>query len=271
MTLGDFWDEHWPHRLMIRHGTSPEVDWDRNLEGLLDLEKVLRLPNASFGVHSGSRGSDYGFARNLDATDVRRAWEAGAGIRLTPFDAYSKWTRKLCVEIAEHLGLSLSSVRSSAFYSGPGVGQPRHFDGREVFNIQLAGHRTWTIEPNVDVVHPDLSLMQGTAPANEAVVRQIARNGFSENFTDQARSVEMRPGSVIFLPRGYWHETRSNGYSVSLSLGISGRREMDLLLERLTAGARLSERLRAPVGHNGNVSVRDLKAELMQILGDLDE
>lgn len=93
-----------------------------------------------------------------------------------------------------------------AFFHAPGACVPRHCDDVAVVAIQLSGSRAWQLEPNR---RPPAGLYD---PVPVTAERDV--------FGPRVRTLTMRPGSVLYLPRGWWHATRSRRESFALSLSI---------------------------------------------------
>src|SRR5690606_36377756 len=108
------------------------------LEDMVEVEDVLRVRRRHVQVQFGDEGHEFEFSRLVDGPSARSAWERGAALRLTPFEEYSPAAAALKREIAETFSISPRAIRVNAFYMRDGRGLPRHFDGREVFNVQLA-------------------------------------------------------------------------------------------------------------------------------------
>ncbi len=66
--------------------------------------------------------------------------------------------------------------------------------------------------------------------------------------TNQDRYVEtMTPGSVMFLPRGLWHETSSREMTISVSIAIRTPTRLDMLLARIRSKLQLDPEWRTPI------------------------
>jgi ribosomal protein L16 Arg81 hydroxylase len=104
-----------------------------------------------------------------------------------------------------------------ACFHNPGARIPRHCDDVDVITLQVFGTREWRIERNTD---PPVGLKDAVR------VSCSRRSGWDAAFTRESFALAMVPGSALYLPRGWWHETRSRSasFSVILSLRRSPRR-----------------------------------------------
>jgi 50S ribosomal protein L16 3-hydroxylase len=246
--LDAFRREHWPDRSLVLHGPAERFAANGLLETMVAVEDVFAVRKRHVQTQFGDDGHEFEFSKLVDGASARSAWEQGAALRLTPFEEYSSAAAELKRDIAEVFAIPPAAIRVNAFYMRDGRGLPRHFDGREVFNVQLAGTRTWTIEANDAVDYPDVPMLPGCPQRGDELLAPIWKERPSEAFGPKAETFEMRPGSVVFLPRGTWHRTTSRGTSVSLSIGCQTPTRYNLLLRALGAEARRDPALRAPVG-----------------------
>jgi hypothetical protein len=106
---------------------------------------------------------------------------------------------------------------ASALFSAPGNGVTCHFDSEEVFSIQLSGEKRWRIA-KADVDHPWPVQFNPRDALLDDELYTMAGKGFPEPDLAEWQTVDMKPGSVLFLPRGTWHETEAGEESLSLSI-----------------------------------------------------
>jgi ribosomal protein L16 Arg81 hydroxylase len=125
-------------------------------------------------------------------------------------------------------------MHCNAYLSPSGNGFSRHFDAHEVFIIQMCGHKIWRVAPNREVSFPRSNYVAGdplpSLPEFDVAAGPFGRCDLPEG---DVMEVEMAPGSVLFLPRGYWHETLAHEDSVSLTLGIFTPSWLDIVLSTL--------------------------------------
>jgi ribosomal protein L16 Arg81 hydroxylase len=109
-----------------------------------------------------------------------------------------------------------------------------HFDDHEVIVVQLAGRKTWRIAKNNTLTNP-------TSNSGPSLVEEVARYASKSSVKRMpaGSTVEMAPGSALFLPRGYWHTTDAREPSISLTFGFRTPCWAELLRDFL--GQRLVE------------------------------
>jgi len=119
--------------------------------------------------------------------------------------------------LAESLGQRQSAVRVSVFVSPGGGATECHFDSNENFTIQLRGHKRWKMAPNSTVENPtDRFTITGDMQASMALYwkKEMPINLELNEIAD------MTPGSMLYVPRGYWHTVEALEPSLSLNFCI---------------------------------------------------
>ena len=131
-------------------------------------------------------------------------------------------------------------VQINAYVTPPqNKGFSAHFDVHDVFVLQVAGEKRWTIHPPV---HDAPLRDQEWTRYRSAVERQAA--------TEPAIDTVLRPGDALYLPRGWLHSAEALGdVSVHLTVGVHSVTRY-ALVEALAALAAEEPELRAslPLG-----------------------
>jgi lysine-specific demethylase/histidyl-hydroxylase NO66 len=197
-------------------------------------------------------GGGVGAGITDQVSDVRltRLFAEGASIVLQALHR----THPPVIDFAQALGAELGHpVQVNAYLTPPqSQGFSAHYDVHDVFVLQVSGTKRWRIHPPV---HP-APLRDQPWTDHRAAVEAAARE-------DPLIDAELRPGDVLYLPRGFLHAATALGETTAhLTVGVHvwTRRH---LLEQLLAAAQDDEELRAslPLG----IDVTDpaeLRAEL---------
>jgi lysine-specific demethylase/histidyl-hydroxylase NO66 len=113
-----------------------------------------------------------------------------------------------CQQLAADLG---HPVQANAYVTPPqNQGFDDHYDVHDVFVLQVAGHKLWSIHAPV---HPSPLRAQPWTDRRDAV----------RHAAEQAPVIEtvLEPGDALYLPRGYLHAaTALGGVTVHLTLGV---------------------------------------------------
>jgi len=144
--------------------------------------------------------------------------------RIREFRAYER-------EIADALGVPRVGAQCALFCNRPDAVTRAHFDIADIVIIQLRGRKIWRVAPNafapmplerwatLDRVWPRLRLYAPDLPP--------------QRMPGDAVTYDLEPGSVLHVPRGYWHETSSDQDSLSLHIEVSAPSRLDFMMAAL--------------------------------------
>jgi hypothetical protein len=124
--------------------------------------------------------------------------------------------------LANAAGLPPGHAAVEAFLSPPGTGAPMHFDADYGFNVQIFGEKTWAVQRNRNIRFPIQGCSAVKGPV-ETSLRYADDLDYPTRLGDDAERIDARPGTVVYLPRGTWHQTRVVGDAPSLAVVFSFR------------------------------------------------
>ena len=172
--------------------------------------------------------------------------------------------------LADFLGAPRRKVLASLFFTPAGGGAVPHFDKNENFTIQLTGAKRWQIGEIPMVAYAPDSYTLGSTTITPALAPLLA-----EARRPPERTVDVAPGTLLYVPRGTVHHTGAGEPSWSLNLSYSPATWLDLLQVGLRQRLAASPRWRGIVtGVAGDAAARDanrlpeLLAELRALLDD---
>jgi ribosomal protein L16 Arg81 hydroxylase len=154
----------------------------------------------------------------------------------------------------------------------------RHFDHDINFQILLEGEKVWRFEENRHIVNPLRSYHPGRLPDLFSEEAYAGDTSFSTEF-DSARETRLtaRPGSVVFFPRGYWHEVQSLTDTWSINFIVRGLPWSDAIGSALAARLKRMPQFReyhrfsTDSGHiESSSSFAQLQAEAIKALGEMN-
>jgi 50S ribosomal protein L16 3-hydroxylase len=131
--------------------------------------------------------------------------------------------RNALTSIARALSLPAQAMtlHANAYVSAAGNGLMQHFDGHEVIVLQLYGRKIWRFARNSRAIHPIVNYVAGDPVPDSPEFRGCVQPfGVGELQSQKVVELEMSPGTILFLPRGYWHETTALDDCVSVTLGV---------------------------------------------------
>ncbi|WP_394845376.1 cupin domain-containing protein [Pendulispora brunnea] len=138
----------------------------------------------------------------------------------------------LAADIARVLGFPATSIQCSLFCNRRGAKTLTHFDSVDTLAIQVTGSKTWHLAPNTHVQLPTDTWAHPQVSTHE--LRLYAHRQFPPEMpTENVESHRLEPGAMLYVPRGYWHETESSEESVSLHIHILPSTWADVVLKTL--------------------------------------
>jgi len=138
---------------------------------------------------------------------------------------------RFCRRAGSQLGLTEQSV-FNCYVSPDGHGFPLHCDNHSVVILQISGAKRWHYGPQPVAASLETSIF-GTAEDlqahNQANPQQPLRSPDNEALTEQV----LRPGDLLFLPRGSWHAASAIEGSVALTWSLYPTPFLSLLTRAL--------------------------------------
>lgn len=185
----------------------------------------------------------FGNLQALARSEARRRYQDGESIYIIGLDRTVKPLRELCDGLAVDLSLNPGHIMVQAWAAGCATSVGMHYDLDFNFNLQVVGRKHWTTAPNDLVANPISS--HHTQLGDSHVTDQGRLLPSEMPVTAKAWLAE--PGDVIYLPRGVWHATRTEGATFAMAFVIQPPTWADLvsraLRDRLHADARWRERV----------------------------
>lgn len=184
-----------------------------------------------------------------------------------------------CRELADLLALPkhVERPRCNAFSSPKSSGYRFHFHYEGALLVQLAGEKRGRLAPvsaRFPVVQTDRNERFETGFAVEprpmAAYAQFAEAGFPAPPDEhEAQEFELSPGSVLYIPPGYWHSTCSlSRHSFAVSMFVATPRLYEGYLRALELALLTESAWREPVAprdarsHDGLASMRERLARV---------
>jgi hypothetical protein len=224
-----FLREYWPDRSFAAHGPLSRLPAAFRAPALSDAQTLTRQHQGRFtfgNAHAGSR------TVNMDNTRPDLLLRMGLSLYLTEVLRVVPALGNVMKQLEAELGAPPGSARVGGFVAAAGNGVTCHFDSEEVFSVQLSGEKRWSIA-KAEVDYPwTAQFNPGDAPQDDELYT-FAAAGFPRPEAADWRTVDVKPGSVLFLPRGTWHRTEAGGESLSLSIMVRTPPAAETVLEAL--------------------------------------
>jgi hypothetical protein len=154
-----------------------------------------------------------GFAKRMAPREAIHFYQRGDNLSCPDLESTVPEVRAILAELAADLREPPQYFHCGVFAASGGRGVTMHYDTGMNFNVQLRGEKVWRLAPNHHVAHPIASCdnQDDHAPP-------FARRPFPSAMPGDAMTFRVKPGSVVFVPRGYWHETDTFGESLALTM-----------------------------------------------------
>jgi ribosomal protein L16 Arg81 hydroxylase len=225
----EFLASYWERRhLLLQRGRPGHYS---ALLTAADLEAIISCSDARYPAIRLAKGGNYyppeAYTRTIrhgdqsfvgvpEVAKIAAEYSQGATIALPAL--HRTWPA--LGELCDRLQARFDHPAHANVYLTPGntAGFTPHYDTHEVFVLQIAGCKRWSIyPPGVELPHRSQpftpQMYSGRAPLAE---------------------VELSDGDLLYLPRGFLHSTTtSSGFSAHVTIGITVYTWVDLLKEFL--------------------------------------
>jgi ribosomal protein L16 Arg81 hydroxylase len=273
-----FGAEYWGQKPLLSRASELGQDFsDLFSPGAVDelvADRGIRTPFARMAKEgtvlgavrfTGSGGFGAEISDQVDADKVLREFTDGSTLVLQglhkTWAPLAEFTRQLIVDLGHPSQVNAYITPASSRGFDP------HYDVHDVFVIQIAGEKRWTIH---EPVHRDPLANEPWTNHKDAVAERAARLPYLEE--------TFAPGDVLYLPRGWIHSATALGdFSIHLTIGVSAHTRSELA-ERMIARLAASPALRAalPMGVDRlpqqrlQELVREATTDLVELLGGGD-
>jgi ribosomal protein L16 Arg81 hydroxylase len=263
-----FFAEHWQSRMALLPLPEGDLAFIRQVIGPLDPARLAGMAREGAQAWIANDFVQHSVFP-VDAIIAAKFHAAGATLYFINVELPA-----LTDSLADFLGAPRRQVIASLFFTPGGGGAAPHFDKNENFTVQLTGAKRWQAGevPMVPCTPDSYTLGGPVTPALAPLLAKARR--------PPERTVDLKPGTLFYLPRGAVHHTGAGEPSWSLNLSYSPTMWLDLLRVGLQERLMASPRWRGivtgagancdPAARNAN-PLPELLAELRGMLDDPQE
>jgi 50S ribosomal protein L16 3-hydroxylase len=242
-SLSEFMDVYSQNRPLVVHNQSELLTFLTDLPFLGSLENLLNCWPFEVQAHLPDL-RDEASALDISCKDARKLFDNGMGLLFNEVQTISPLLSEWLQCIRKDLGLSAMTIGRCLVYATPdGKGTAAHFDQNINFVVQLHGTKIWRMAPNNQVQNPLTRATMGQ-PSDPELMSYID-SPLPDKLPETAARFELKPGSVLFVPRGYWHGTEAEGDALALNFTFTAPSWLDIFTAAVRSRLALSPEWRA--------------------------
>lgn len=245
--------------LVERLGAFPSLREPRALVAALAARPVLPNHIRVFGPR--------GFRSEVPASRAMDFYRAGFTLYMHGVEEVVPDAARLFAPVYAELGF-VPRVYLEAFAATAGSVSTWHYDHDINFQILLHGQKEWLVAPNHHIRNPIRSFhpVRGDDGALGGFTEEVYARDPEVPCTPvpDCRRISAAPGSVVFLPRAWWHEVHARTDCFGLNVVIKGRTWAAAIAEVLQHRLEASEELRGYVSGLATARTLDPIVEAMQ-------
>ncbi len=237
----------------------------KKLKFLSSLDSLLSNWKEEVDVHLLDL-KDEASTKKVKASSAKEYFSKGMGLLFNDANLRGGCYQSLLDGLSADLGVSNATLSRNLIYATPkGGGTATHFDQNINLIIQVHGEKSWWIEENQSIKNPLTRHTLGTEADSELASYMEAPFSDSINYQHEYR---LTPGSILFVPRGYWHKTHAHSEALALNFTFSVPSWADILSMGLRARIIQSELWRESVIGLNNQESANRKVQDFQMLID---
>ncbi|MGR5880841.1 JmjC domain-containing protein [Bacillus cereus] len=105
-----------------------------------------------------------------------------------------------------------------------------HFDAYTNFIFQIKGKKIWKLMDNNNVDNPMQHYDLAEYPYKPEELQTYWKGEGPDEELSKGEIIELIPGSMLYLPRGLWHSTKSNEETLAFNITFGQPTWLELLL-----------------------------------------
>lgn len=210
----------------------------RDLPFLESLDSLLKIWTSEVQVHLPDL-RDEASAIDIPASEAKKFFDEGMGLLFNDVNRISPLLQDWLEQVKTDLGISSQAYGRCLIYATPdGRGTAAHFDQNINFVLQIKGTKKWVLADNSSVANPMDRFTMGL-PVDPEMMSYLTEP-MPETMPQNTISFNLKPGSLLFVPRGVWHSTEAEGDALALNFTFTAPTWTDLLLGALRSRLVLS-------------------------------
>ena len=267
-TLTEFFSHYEKGEPFVIHHKDEHIDVLKSLPFLQSLETLINSWPHTIQAHLPDARDEIS-SIDITTKDALKLFNNGMGLLFNEAHTISPVLADWLEQIKLELGLSMLTYGRCLIYATPdGKGTAAHFDQNINFVLQIHGTKIWNMAKNDFVENPLTRHTIGQMPDPELM--SYLQEPMPEEMPGSAKSYELKPGSLLFVPRGYWHATEAQGDALALNFTFTAPTWLDLFTAALRGRLAQSPEWRATADGVGSSEQREeAEAKFNLLLQDL--
>ena len=258
----DFMTKNWPESPFVVHSLKKTVSSLTELPFLQSLDALLNSWPSLVQAHLPDL-SDEASAIDAAPGDARKLFANKMALLFNNADKISPTLNLWLNALREDLGLPAMTFGRCMIYATPdGKGTAPHFDQNINFVLQLRGTKKWWLAPNQHFENPTQRHTMGLPLDPE--LASYSRSPMPKRMPANSRKIVLKPGSLLFVPRGFWHSTEAEGEALALNFTFSQPTWIDLFTTALRTRLSLSSEWRELADGVSSKDAKQRKAAQMK-------
>ncbi|HEU0199177.1 MAG TPA: cupin domain-containing protein [Burkholderiaceae bacterium] len=225
----EFLTAYWPEKPFVAHGDVARLPSFLRMPELASVEALSRPYRGRVRFTNGRK---YEMMVQVEQVNPIDLYRMGLTVQFEDIVAMLAPAAAELRQLEFELGVNPGAARATAFASPVTDGLSVHCDAYDVFSVQLRGGKRFHIAPVTELPFPSgVQFIPGGEAMDEMYPQTLA--GFPEAPQSTFTTIEMKPGSVLYVPRGTWHHTESEGDSLAVSIAIFAPAAAEVVLNQL--------------------------------------
>lgn len=235
LSVEAFFDEYWPRRFFVHHGELARFQAVAEIPELQDIGAVVRAFRARPDLlQTWLPQGDVRYTRTGALSDALADYGRGARLQFNRVELCVPALKASLDRIERDLTLPLGAVTATLVASTKGALAEPHFDNYPAFTIHLRGTKRWLVDAKREACPNTLdSFVLGYSDVDR--IRRFYDGELPTEMPADAEVVDMRPGSVLYMPRGVLHTVDSNEHALALAIDCVIPSWADVIGRDLTA------------------------------------
>lgn len=269
LAMNDFLTTYWPATLFVNHQAGLAANHIGTLPGLESVTTLLRTYRGAVSCLHPDREA----LERRNSSDAIQDYLDGYTCYLRDVQDYIKELRPIVSDISKHTQVPVEYVTCEMFCSSSDSGVAMHSDYDINFALLVRGEKHWRIAKNEHLVNqPGVCLAGAYQP--HCIVRQLTEDLLMPTaMPPTTTAVTATAGTLLFLPRGWWHQTAARGECLQINFVVKGPQLSELVtraleshLMRDTSWREFAHGIGGPGEHKHTAEVTE---RLTQLIGKL--